>query len=263
MLRTANRVSHRATESRAPANGTRMLYGTVGNRSDYALRGIGSFYCVWPSLVAVTIVVGGCGDTHRIDDAAPQPGHTSMVDNASVQEQQTSQGSPRAVVKKMYHAAIDADKDRFIECFRSPDVYREFLDEYYGDMVACFKMKEAIRQAYGAEGVSYFEDFTTINAGDIVFRLPPSDKASRWWEDLQCQVDGDEAVCGDPYQRERLTLVREEGVWRIELPRYVTTQQYVSIARKGRIATEKTLPLVGKPGVTIDDIRRKMGELTE
>ncbi len=174
----------------------------------------------------------------------------------------TDQDTPPAVLRKMYSATAEDDKDRYLQCFRSPTQDQKFVDAYYGFYVSglCFKAK--LENVFGREGSQRFEDFTTLEAGAIAFCLPPLDKSVRWWESVQFDICGDKATCLDPYRRRAWNMVRRKGVWQIDLSTYPSLNQHAAELRKGKDGVDKCMPEIDKPGMTVDSIRLRVGELT-
>jgi len=172
----------------------------------------------------------------------------------------SGQDSPPAVLKKMYYAAMDKDKQAFLECFYSPAEYEGFLDMWYEQLAAKADLIRAIDQAYGPEGVKRFKDGRSAQAGWVFFAWPPLDKEIPWWEEVEYEVSGHIAWCKDLWSWQTWKMVEENGVWRMELSAFPEIDARTIYGWPAVRAFRKCTKQVGKPGVTVDDIRRMLGE---
>ncbi len=173
------------------------------------------------------------------------------------------QDSPTAVLQKVHFAILNRDRNKFIECYHIPPNGDAYLDVVFGSLVAQCGFVAAIEKAYGPEGLAYFQDVTTGKAGMYMVAPPPPN--SRWWETemVRIRVKGNEAKYIDPYFHREQQMVRKCDVWRIslELPEpdsvALATEYHKMLAR----ILSDCMPDIGKAGVTIDDIRWKLGKL--
>lgn len=226
---------------------------------------------VWMCATLTAVVCfegcGGRGSTEktRADDERSRTGQdggktveTSAVENTPERiPSLADRDGPVAVMKKKYFALMDRDKKAFLECF-APSTPADFLEAYYDASAEAFAFKRSVYKAYGNEGVERFESFVG-DAGMVAFRLPPLDGNDRWWEKVEVRImDDDRVLCDDPYEMDRFCMVRKDGVWRIDLSSRKLAHE-VERQRTFKRSLEECALDIGKPGVTVDDLRRKLG----
>lgn len=178
--------------------------------------------------------------------------------------QAEDQNTPEAVLRKIHYAVLNNNRKQFRKCYRIPSGGEAYLDAIFDDFVAQYKLVEAIKKAYGKEGMAYYKDVRTCKeVGMYTFLPPPIDKP--WWEhkDVGIQNKGDGVCYYDPYLNKECKMTRADGVWCVVLvlPKYASWE-----AECHKMLTKTIyacLPDVGKSGVTIDDIRRKTGKLVD
>jgi hypothetical protein len=220
---------------------------------------------VWLSAMTVCVIACGCSketDTNCAKSGDeplhnPQQSGTKQVCNAP-----THQDSPRAVLEKMHKALLAKDKAAFADCFYAPGDLATFVAAHFeGCIVAC-DFTRKLQQTYGPDGVQRFEDFYSARAGMVFFRRPPLDKP--WWEDIRFEVNGDRAEFYDPFAGYNRYLVCIRGCWRIDVSEYSgRVDREVANQRQARRELEACMADIGKPGVSVDDLRRKLGALDE
>ena len=193
-------------------------------------------------VVALTIASSGCRSGN---DCAPL----------------NDQESPQTVCRKMYHSAMDANQSAFAECFHDSQKYRDFVIADFGMLCEYFCFKRALRDHYGDEAVDYFENRATMKEpGAANFKIPPLDRESLWWEKLECTIEGKSAKCYDPYTKQVWNLIQSDGVWQIDLSTVKSDMSRLTrMLNALKAGAEKTRASIGKPGVSIDDIRRILG----
>lgn len=199
-------------------------------------------------VVAITLVTVGC-----------------MKQDKAVNEQTPDMGDGdeeqlKRVVETMHKAVMHEDLNLFLRCYPADERYRPLQREIFRNLVLCYRFQDALLKAYGKEGLDDFTDLRTLKRGMGFFpSLPPTDEP--WWEDLEFSIDGSAASCYDPWKRDTKHFVRNNGQWFIDLSKLVPRpEDDIRLARTLNSGYEATLPEIGKPGVTVDDIRRKLGE---
>ena len=148
-----------------------------------------------------------------------------------------------------------------MECYQIPAnaETKAYLEEMYTCFVTEYDFVAAIEKAYSPE-VVHFTDLAG-EAGMITFRPPPLH--SPWWESklISIRVNGDEAKYNDPYVCEEMALAKVGGAWKLnpfipeDIAKDMMSEELLAAARA-------CMSDIGKPGVTIDDIRRKLGQVT-
>jgi hypothetical protein len=175
----------------------------------------------------------------------------------------TDQDSPAGVLKKYHFAILNKDRSKFVECYRIQRKSDEYLDAILGSLAAQSRFVAAIEKAYGQDGLADFQDVTTAKAGMYIVCPPPPN--SRWWEaeTANIRVNVDEAKYIDPYSHREQRMTRSGNVWRInlELPEPDSIASATDYHKMLAEILSACMPDVGKPGVTIDVIRLKLGKL--
>lgn len=174
----------------------------------------------------------------------------------------TDQGSPAELLRKLHSAIVGNDYDKFRECHNVPQSSAAIFDAIFACLVAQSRFVAAIEKAYGQEGLNQYWDITTAKAG--MYIVAPPRPASRWWEaeDFSLRIEAGQARFVDPYCRRERTMSCTDGIWRIDFeapdPK-VRAADYQMLADILLTCSAD----IGKPGVTIDDIRSKTGRLEE
>ena len=124
----------------------------------------------------------------------------------------------------------------------------------------------ALEKAYGKEGRAYFQDITTAKRGMYIFA--PSPVGSEWWRSEivgRVRVDGNKGRCYDPVLHRECAMIRSGSAWQICLELGDSAACAWDIGYCNMIAgvARKCMPEIGKLGVTIDDIRLKLGDLEQ
>jgi hypothetical protein len=198
-------------------------------------------------------------------DRAKLPDQQLNGENSAMPHEPTDQNSPAEVLKKVHFAILNKDRGRYMECYRVPPDGQTIIEAFYTGWVAQYDFVAAIENAYGPKGLAYFQDIRTMKkAGMHNLVLPPLH--SPWWESEQVEIriSGNEARYNDPYFSREWRMVRTGDVWRIDLRLSELTDSPEWERRCVVMFTEvlrACKPEIGKPGVTIDDIRLKLGKL--
>lgn len=164
------------------------------------------------------------------------------------------------LLRRMHEAVVSENLDQFLSCYDDRERYRPLQRELFRNMALCYKFQAALLTAYGEDGLNRFTDARSAKPGMVFFPpLPPANEP--WWEELEFTIEESEAFYYDPWKGATIRLVRENGVWLLDLSDLTSTpEDDLPLARLLNRAYEQTLPEIGMPGVTVDDIRRKLGE---
>ena len=180
----------------------------------------------------------------------------------TVPNEPANQETPTRVLEKLHVAILAKDRVKFMECYQVPLNGGKFLYYFFDMWTAKYGFLAAIEAAYGSEGLAYFTDPRTAKEpGMFILTSPPLH--SPWWESesIRVRVNGDDAAYLDPFYLYReLTMARNNGVWRIHPlipPNAEWEIQYGMLIEAMRLCSND----IGKPGVSLDDIRRKLGGL--
>ena len=171
------------------------------------------------------------------------------------------QETPTKVLEKLHFAILNKDRARFMECYQVPPNGEVFLKYFFDMWTAKFDFLAAIEVGYGSDGLAYFTDLRTAKEpGMIILVSPPLH--SPWWESerIRMRVDDNEVTYRDPFFFAELKMTRVSGVWRITpfIPKNVDWEiRYEEMAVESmRVCSDD----IGKPGVSLDDIRRRLGK---
>jgi hypothetical protein len=172
------------------------------------------------------------------------------------------QKTPALVLKKVHLATLHADREAFAACYRCPKGAETLLERYCDLQAERYKFLLQVEKAYGSEGFARFVDFRTMKApGMTNINAPPLHES--WWDKVEFKVRGNEAEYGDPTTGlfAKRQMVCDGNVWRIKFdlpePFDVQVKLFDSLIAALRIIE----PSIGRPGITIDDLRLQLGQL--
>jgi len=174
----------------------------------------------------------------------------------------SDQDSPVALLEKMHFAILRNDHKAFVECYRFPEGAEALLGRCCDLLSERYIFVGKVEDAYGKEEVARFVDFRTMRMpGMVTISAPPLHE--RWWEKVEIKISGDQAKFTDPTAGlfSNRKMVRSNNIWRVE---FDLPQPYDDCARTFGVLLDvlKTVePEIGQPGVTIDDLRLKLGQL--
>lgn len=167
------------------------------------------------------------------------------------------QDTPQALARKMQKALVANDKARFDECFTGPRGYREIVDAVIEFSQTACQFYDAITRAYGPSAVAQYHQTKVLPSFDLLVPYKDTD-----WAEEEITMKGDKAVCVSPNSPDPTILIRRNNIWRVDLTDYCATgQTLISFFKKATKAAKKTTAQVGKPGVTIEDLKRQMGDI--
>jgi hypothetical protein len=161
-------------------------------------------------------------------------------------------------------ALWNKDRERFLECYHVPPNGETFLNAEFDALAIVCEFVSTIKRAYGQDGLAYFQDITTAKAGMLTFIIPNVE--SPWWKSKvigSIRIDGNEARCYDPVLGLECGMTRTGSAWQInlEVPSSAACTWKIGYCKMMVEVLGKCMPEIGKPGVTIDDIRSKLGKL--
>jgi hypothetical protein len=169
------------------------------------------------------------------------------------------QDTPQAVIRKMYHAVRDGDREKFLECHTLESGGREVFDQFFETRVATYEFATAVEKAYGTDAVERLGDFRSAGEDMAVILMPPLDL--NWLDKIEVTVDGDHATYRNPWERTAYKLVQTGDCWRITRPDLTQdAKSQIAGLMKVRNAVRDCMHLVGRPGVSVDDLRREVGK---
>jgi hypothetical protein len=256
-------------------------YGARRERG-YAMNVLTSYTLVqrtragWLIPFCVCFCVIGCAGKPaadvRSDESQMTRPNSDRVTNSNTGVRLDGQDTPALMLRKMYAAAMASDKKRFLECFYMPkkypayldagvrDRHARFLDDCFTVMVKRFAFKKALQKVYGADGILRFES-PVGEYGMGIFRTPPLDGSDAWLRDVTWRVtDRHEASCDDPYGPQ-LSCRETDGSWQIDFTLEDFDAQGNAVRESAR-GLDECIRDIGKAGISVDDIRRKLGSFT-
>ena len=163
----------------------------------------------------------------------------------------------------MHFAILRNDHKAFAECYSCPEGAEPLLESWCDLLGERYRFVEKVESAYGKEEVARFVDFRTMTTpGMVTISIPPLHEP--WWEKVEIKTGGDEATFIDPtvgglYARRK--MVRSKNAWRIK---FDFPQPFDETAKTCSVLLNvlKTVePEIGQPGVNIDNLRLRLGQL--
>lgn len=191
-------------------------------------------------IILLTLVIAGC--------QREQP-------KASLQTRPQGQETPQATLRKFHRAMTENDVVAAIECYTGPKGYEGMVKAGLVYTRSVWAFHDALEKVYGPSAVTQYKEAKTDPAGD--FDVVPRSVESLDLERIS--VDGDTVVAWDPDRKEETTLVRRDGVWRIDAGQADVRVQTRILEASADIAAQ-AIHEMGRNGQTIPQLKQSLGK---
>lgn len=173
----------------------------------------------------------------------------------------TDQSSPLELIRKRHHASVDGQPEKIIECFYDKKgKYKKNTELVAKHDCLVYDYIRKVQKYYGDEGVVRLGQWEKIEASMYVFALPPI--KDDWINEVKISYTGkDKAFCETRWDYYPCICVH--GVWFIDpdgYPTPVNVEKSIKYITEVNRALERTMPMIGKEGVTVTDLKLEMGK---
>ncbi len=182
-------------------------------------------------LLAAAALLGGCAS----EKTRPLPAADTTT--------------PAEAILKVLTAVQTSDTDTLVASIYGTELEIRSAKAVGALQGAMRGFKEAVTAAYGQDAWSVFED----DQGAKLSVTNTSENLSQIFDDLECTIDGDEAVALVPSMDQEVHLKKIDGRWRVNAADILTSvTDERSVASQERIAAflDAKRATVGQPGVT-------------
>ena len=175
-----------------------------------------------------------------------------------------TQDSPINVMKKMHLATLENDEKSYLECIYRDKKYDEIAKITVEYNYLNYKFSEKVKEKYGDEGLFRLQDMASGDKDMVIIRFQPRD--TPWWNDMEVEYSGNAAHYWDPWLMRQMDFIKIGDKWYGNMPKgmpeiYI---EYNTVSAKQMIHALKTcMPLIGKPGMDVDDLRRELGKYVD
>lgn len=183
--------------------------------------------------------------------------------NKSCRSEPNDQDTPEAVLFKIYNSILINDKKGFIECFSRLEDYLKLTEGMFEIGRASIDFKDALINHYGENAWEEHRKIISDDKAMAILWTPPND-ISYFVDQIKITVKGDTAFFVNPTEdliEIESKLVNENGVWRWDLSyRIEDPEMGLKLQRKCLNGIKETTKDIGKPGISITDLKVKLFE---
>lgn len=200
-------------------------------------------------LLVLVITFFGCARMDYSTSSNSKAGHSAG----------SGASSPQALLERLHFALIKGDHSEFARCYMHSEQHKRFLDSVCDVVSSQYEFTDRIEKSYGSDGLAYFSNIRTAKPGMIIMcRL-----RAGWWESANIRLDkgGKQATYDDWYLGQQGHMNFFNGAWHICLSSKDYTDWDIDVNTIMCNVNRTCMAYIGKPGVTIDDIRYRLGEL--
>lgn len=166
--------------------------------------------------------------------------------------------TPAQALENMQLAIQAGDKEAFVDCFEVNDKQKKVLAAFSGSAIALGEFSRAMAKAYGEEAA--IEAMRGVNQNTKF-------SAENWREELEIKIDGDTATAVRKGERRGISLLRKDGVWKIDARSMLGADEDISekdsemmikVIKATAIATKQTTEKIGQSGYTAKMIVKEL-----
>ncbi len=199
-------------------------------------------------LLAAAALLGGCAsEKTRPLPAADTTTPAEAMKTRPLPAADTT--TPAEAILKVLTAVQTSDTDTLVASIYGTELEIRSAKAAGALQGALRGLKEAVTAAYGQDAWSVFED----DQGAKLSVTNTSKDLSQIFDDLECTMDGDEAVALVPSMDREVHLKKIDGQWRVnaaDILTSVTDERSVASQEKIAAFLDAKRATVGQPGVT-------------
>ncbi len=197
-----------------------------------------------PVVAALSLaIVVGCGGKEEGE------GTGSLGDNGGTAAPAPA-STPEAVLENMRLALVAGDGDAFVACFVATPAQETVLRGMARMVSTTLKFRKAMVAAYGEEA---------LTGGGMQSDMSELTDEN-WLDEATVTVDGDKATVSMEDKPQPLSLVKQDGSWKIDAAAMMPPGKDEDLATFGKMseamvdAMEASMGNIGKPGYTAEKI---------
>lgn len=173
----------------------------------------------------------------------------------------TDQSTPIEVIRKRLHASVNGQPEKFIECFYDKKgKYKKYIELAAKHDCLAYDYIKKVQKHYGDEGVTELGQLEFTEDAFYIIKKPPI--KDEWIKELTISyTEKNKAFCQTRW--DYCPFIRVHGVWFFDpdgYPTPVNVEKSIKFLTEANRAIEKTMPMVGKDGITVHDLKVEMAK---
>lgn len=176
----------------------------------------------------------------------------------------SNQSTPQELARKLHRTCVNGNLKEYEECFiDQKGKYRQLIEISGKYQSLAYEMLKKVKENYPEEEYERFQRVEFVDGPFYVIKSPPI--STEWLDQLKFEYPSkNTAEYSDGFILRKLSKIG--NTWYVDMDLYdppVNTTYSIDFGRRAMKAIEKALPLVGQEGITVTDLKREMGKITE